>query len=365
MGIIRLFLALVVVADHLNIFVLHPAGLLFNGYLKLGLSGPSAVMFFFVISGFLISYALSRKYAPGTKGTVAFYRSRFVRIFSVYWPLFALMVLFDFWGARDVLSTPRSLACGVALIGSDWMVAFNAYPADYWGCFPHALAPAWTLGAELTFYCLAPFLLRNSRAAISLFFISVIIRVTLLMTVGESNTWTYYFLPATFSFFLLGHFARLAYDRWQVPTAASWLLLALSCRLSLPSALNVSWETIHFYAAILCFAAALPGVFAATRSSRVLTWIGDMSFPLYLIHMTIVHSLFDPSTPLGQLGETLIRFASNLNDPVHGGELVTAITAAVCIAAATVVHYAIERPCAGLLFASFNLTRRKPVERRV
>jgi peptidoglycan/LPS O-acetylase OafA/YrhL len=62
MGAIRLFLALVVVADHLTQFVLLPNHLHFSGYYKLGLSAPAAVLMFYVISGFLISTVLNAKY---------------------------------------------------------------------------------------------------------------------------------------------------------------------------------------------------------------------------------------------------------------------------------------------------------------
>ena len=42
---------------HTNVFILQRNGLVFHGYYKLGLNGASAVMLFYVISGFLISYA--------------------------------------------------------------------------------------------------------------------------------------------------------------------------------------------------------------------------------------------------------------------------------------------------------------------
>lgn len=358
MGLIRLFLALVVVADHVNVFHLQQVGLEFSGYFKLGLSGPSAVMFFYMISGFLISYALSHKYPADNRGTAAFYKSRFVRIFSVYWPLFWLMVLFNYWGARAVFSTPLSTTCGITVIGADWAVAFADYPTAYWGCFPQALGQAWTLGAELTFYALAPFLLRNNRAALAALIASVAVRAGILATIGASDNWTYYFFPATMCFFLTGHFTRVVQDRWPLPRVFSWFMLLCACLLSLPSTFELRWENPHFYAAAFCFAVALPGVFATTKNSRILTWIGDLSFPLYLIHMTVVHTLLDPPSWTANWGIALMHWSVNLHDPKLGGAVVTGAVAASCIAAAIFVHYAIERPCGKLLAAGLKLATR-------
>jgi peptidoglycan/LPS O-acetylase OafA/YrhL len=344
MGLIRLFLALVVVADHARMVALSPVGLVFSGYLKLGLSGPSAVMCFYVVSGFLISYALNHKYHNNYYGNLAFYKSRFVRIFSVYWPLFFIFIYFDFWGGRAVISTSLSLACGSVLIGADWFVS-----GDYWGCFPSALTPAWSLGAELAFYAMAPFLLRNFTVAISVLLCSVLLRCVALFLVGEVNEWTYYFLPSTICFFLLGHFARLAHDRSKLPIILSLILLVMSGYLSMPSAINTSWQTWHFYLAIICFAVALPGVFAATKSSMLLTWVGDLSFPLYLIHMSVIHALYDPSSFAFPIGKAILRFGKAFADPQDGGALVTGMIAVLCIAAAIAVHYLIERPFGNVL----------------
>jgi peptidoglycan/LPS O-acetylase OafA/YrhL len=355
MGIIRLFLAVIVVADHLRGAALAPAGLNINGYYKLGLSAPAAVMLFYVISGFLISYALKHKYHD----TAAFYRSRILRIFSLYWPLFFLMILLDFNQARSVLSWPPNFVCGALLIGSDWTVALGARPDDYWGCFPAALAPAWTLGAELTFYAIAPFLLvRWPRIALGTFAVSAVLRVTVLVTLGPVDTWTYYFFPSTICFFLLGHIAHLASERWPLPRFASWTLLAAAAVLSSPSALQQTWDNPHFYLALSCFAAALPGVFYATKNSIFLNWIGDLSFPLYLIHPTVLYLLLNPSSFTGSyVGPRLIALGTDASDPIVGGSIITAIVCVTCIVAAIIIHHMIERPFAKLLARLLSAAR--------
>jgi peptidoglycan/LPS O-acetylase OafA/YrhL len=216
-GIIRIFLALVVAYDHLNVWVLAPAGLHLSGHPKLGMSGPTAVMFFYVISGYLISLVLSTQYGPTSEGTRHFYAARFIRIFSLYWPLYAMVMTLNIWRARETIAGPLDVVTGVTLLGSDWSIAFLSYPNLHFQALPSALAVAWTLGAELAFYLLAPFLLRSTPASAIVLVLSFAVRVAIAQLIGFSNSWSYMFFPGTICFFLLGHFARLAYERLSIP----------------------------------------------------------------------------------------------------------------------------------------------------
>src|SRR5580658_6106669 len=90
MGAVRLFLALVVAFDHSRSFCLFPHQLDLPVFYALGFNAGYAVMYFYIISGFLISFVLRHKYNHA--GVAAFYESRFIRIFSLYWPI-ALITL--------------------------------------------------------------------------------------------------------------------------------------------------------------------------------------------------------------------------------------------------------------------------------
>ena len=133
MGAIRLFLALVVAIDHLRAMILEPAHL--NGlppHIELGMNAGLAVMFFYIISGFLISTGLDEKYPPTWAGTSEFYQSRFIRIFSLYWPMLLLMfVAFNFWGWFSSLSVGDKLT-NLFILGMDWRIMFASYPNLHW-----------------------------------------------------------------------------------------------------------------------------------------------------------------------------------------------------------------------------------------
>lgn len=63
MGLVRILLAFIVAGDHFTVINLGRAGLSHAGVTQwIYMDAGFAVMFFYVISGFLISYALSNKY---------------------------------------------------------------------------------------------------------------------------------------------------------------------------------------------------------------------------------------------------------------------------------------------------------------
>ena len=89
MGAIRLFLAFAVLQSHIRTFMLVPNQIYTNNALALGVNGGYAVMFFFVISGFLMSFVLEEKYNRlGGKGD--FYRARATRIYPLWWAVWII-----------------------------------------------------------------------------------------------------------------------------------------------------------------------------------------------------------------------------------------------------------------------------------
>ena len=73
-----------VAADHWNVFVLRPQSIFIYDDYKFGFNSGYAVMFFYMVSGFLITYTLTRNYDRDLHGTFKFYKNRFIRIFSLY-----------------------------------------------------------------------------------------------------------------------------------------------------------------------------------------------------------------------------------------------------------------------------------------
>lgn len=257
-----------------------------NNALKLGLNAGSAVFLFYVISGFLITYTLSRNYTPDRDGLLRFYRNRAVRIFALFWPVAAVAI------ASFPASFPRSpvdIFTSLFLLGVDWRVALATYPQPYFGGLLDGLHPAWTLGAELTFYLVAPLLMRSWRLGAALLVGSLAIRAAFVWWLGPNlqPIWTYTFPPATFCFFMMGHFAARCAGAAPSKSRIGIVFLILAAVIMTSGPYNIGFDTPRFWIAITLFAAALPGVFALTYKSRALNFLGDLSYPIYLVHVLV------------------------------------------------------------------------------
>ena len=218
MGTLRTLFAITVVFAH-------SYGFVFVG-------GKNAVQLFYMISGFLISYVLVERKVY--KSTRSFYINRYLRIYPIYFVV-ALLSLATFVFASaigkevDFFKVYRDapFAANILLVFSnatiffqDW-VMFSAvenrefvFSANFLKSevvlYPALLVPqAWTLGVELTFYLMAPFILARRQFLLLLLALSIALRVYLLyIGLGKSDPWTYRFFPTELALFLLGALAH-------------------------------------------------------------------------------------------------------------------------------------------------------------
>ena len=130
MGLVRFFLALVVAVDHWRVIVLHEKWILLDDVVKFGFNAGYAVMFFYVISGFLITYTLTRNYKRDRSGVAAFYSNRFIRIFSLYWPMVILAFIFvaSAWPQFVAASLPDKFT---AYSCSGWIGGWPSVPTRH------------------------------------------------------------------------------------------------------------------------------------------------------------------------------------------------------------------------------------------
>jgi peptidoglycan/LPS O-acetylase OafA/YrhL len=354
-GLVRLFLALVVVFDHARASCLRPLKLDVNVLYALGLNAGYAVMYFYIISGFLVGYALRNKYPASAEGSITFYKNRFIRIFSLYWPT-AFLVLAFIPESREIFlrNTLIDKFTNIFLLGADWNVGFSHYPERNDAAVILQLYQSWTLGAELTFYMLAPWILRSHRLSIGFFVLSAVIRAAIVYKLGFSEAWTYRFFPATFLFFLLGHLAGVFaeyFAQFKKPSTGIVLITLAVFFLVFPS--YTDWDAPRFWLSIFTFAFTLPSLFAWTKDNKMLNFLGDLSFPVYLLHLVIIYML----DKTGYINFVFIRFGvSEITAYLIVGSALT-----LSIAAAIVVHRHIERPVAFWMHRIFE----KPIKTHV
>jgi peptidoglycan/LPS O-acetylase OafA/YrhL len=364
MGALRLFLAAGVLTAHLGLFIKDYGFDPPDTRWTLKIQAGHSVVLFYVVSGFLMSYVLAHKYKAGTAGALDFYRARFLRIFPLWWVVLIVAITSTMgWPEWFTTRSIWQAVSPIILFGSDWNVAFATYPLQNWQGFPPGAGVGWTLGAELTFYVLAPWLLRSRPAAIAALLGSALIRLILSVLFWRADNvlviWIYFFFPATLFFFLLGHVSRLAYDH-AVKRAGKTRPNALSvaflfCSLLMSYAFP-SYGLVEpmFYVSVVLFALALPGIFALTKENVLTNFLGDLTYPIYLTGEFTTWLIIGRPSPA--LGAAIMDFVRSTHWASYWqSALLTSIYMLCALAMAFLVHLTVEPLATALVQRLFRI----------
>jgi peptidoglycan/LPS O-acetylase OafA/YrhL len=317
MGTVRLLLALCVVVEHSG----HP----FLG-LRL-LSGNTAVQCFYVISGFLITMVLNerREYV----NVKAFYLSRYLRLWPAYAVIALLTLAISNW-SRMVEQLP-SLAnwpeivfvafSNATLFFQDWFlfVRFDSghlVPTAAFGVWPgpHAynflLVPqCWSIGVELTFYLIAPFVCLRWQSLTAMFAISIGIRMLVVyLYPAASDPWTYRFAPSEMMLFASGGLSYFI-GRTIKPKAIkpSFIFaVALMAILVFIARYTGYFKLIGLSSPLILITMtiAVAPLFYGSRYNKFDGLMGDLSYPMYISHL-LIFSLVTRLPPEFNVGNVL------------------------------------------------------------
>lgn len=155
---LRFFAAIFVVAHH-YVLLGYPKGP--SWFLNFLHNGPHAVSFFFILSGFVLSYGHFRCRRDGTLRARDFWAARLARIFPIY--ALALCVAFPFFLYSYLKAENISaLKFGMSLILVPTLLqAWLPLTALSWN------TPAWSLSVEAFFYLIFPFIINRFAWKIS------------------------------------------------------------------------------------------------------------------------------------------------------------------------------------------------------
>nr|MBA3972370.1 acyltransferase [Bacteroidota bacterium] len=135
--------------------------------------GGSAVTFFFVLSGFLITYLLFiEKDISGKISLSQFYLRRILRI----WPLYYTVVLAGFFLIPHIPYLQNSISGDLYTNFYPKLLLFMLLvPNISYILFPHTpyISPAWSIGVEEQFYLAWPWLLSRTEKPLRLFIILI------------------------------------------------------------------------------------------------------------------------------------------------------------------------------------------------
>jgi peptidoglycan/LPS O-acetylase OafA/YrhL len=317
MGLLRFILAAAVICGH--------STRIFNVPI---LDAGLAVRAFFVISGFYMALILDSKYERKTHSLWLFYSNRFLRIYPMYYVtlLFSLLIYvaaavklgkpvdrllywhqaahLGLWGPLILLALAQLLIFGIELSS---LADFNPQtgfglegsmpsPATIPGWRFSFLPQTWTIGIELTFYALVPFLVHIRRrylAGIIILHFVVLIILRHYWTSTRGDTILTHGFPFELGYFVMGILAyRLFYKRaipglgsrmfnWVVVAAILVASFALGLLKSPPSLSVFSLSYLGLLFLGVCF------LFHQTKKSAIDRYIGELSYPMYLAHVPL------------------------------------------------------------------------------
>lgn len=330
MGLLRVLLAAAVVFVH--------AGPL-RGFATIG--GNLAVQAFYIISGFYMALILNEKYVASSKMALGqayrlFLTNRLLRLFPIYYATLAIIAVvalvmwltlgtvhLEFAQAVHAYGDQLSLATkaflvtiNAVLVGQDWVSFLTLDPTTHALVFTRdfSTAPAnlnnfllvhqgWTIGLEITFYLMAPFLVRRkSWVLILIVVMATALRFYLRRHFNLTGlAWQYRFFPTEIAFFMLG---ALSYKAYRVLRGKTIPLLMR--RLCLYGTLGFAlffgeiFQVASRYGVppiamsivfTLTIAACIPVLFIHGKNNRLDQRIGDLSYPLYIVHYIVFETL--------------------------------------------------------------------------
>ena len=284
------------------------------------LPGPVAVQTFFIISGFYMSLILNEKYAHSSLFT--FYTNRFFRLYPTYilvlffsfvvlWTLDAgIFTRFDKFQkvfANGPFMALTYLWTNTAILGQDILFLLGVDISDYvffWDISGNAstkawsftLVPqAWSLSMEFYFYLLAPFILRRGAKGVFLLFMSSLgVRLFIVSKGPEYDLFLRRFFPSELCLFLSGYFSYLLYkharkyDRKRFMGIFSWA--AFLSVLFFYNRIDQKYALSLLAAALVL---TMPFIFNLAKDNKVDRFLGNLSFPIYMVHFVIIELLDD------------------------------------------------------------------------
>jgi peptidoglycan/LPS O-acetylase OafA/YrhL len=323
MGIIRFLLAISVVVHH--------CGPIF-GFGFVG--GQIAVQSFFIISGFYMSLILNEKYVGVNSSYKLFITNRLIKLYPIYWTILLgtllaclakyfmthgqdMAIISNYFSVKfNFFSFAYLILTNLFIFGQDVVMFLGITPENGHLFFTTNfretnpillfflfIPQAWSLGCELVFYLIAPFILRKGvKIVLLLILISFVFRLYIYNYLDlKIDPWTSRFFPTEIMFFLLGYISYHMYLVVQkrkitflinILTLVTMVLFiflydyipfisAASFPFSFPFSLKL---TIYY----VCFVIAVPILFNFLKKSKWDNKIGELSYPIYISHFLVI-----------------------------------------------------------------------------
>ena len=299
MGFLRFILAAFVVFQHIS---------------RISAIGAHSVVFFFVISGYLMTLVMHGSYGYDRAGFARFWMNRILRLYPAYLVLLVVGVVL-LWVVPPSALVGLSGALGVPANPWHWLqnltmlyLAFEPYQIE-----PRIAPATWALTIELVYYLLISLGLSRSRRITLIWFGVSSVYTLLALAMPNAKDLTYHAITAGSLPFSVGaliyHYrdTLARYLRWSSALSFAGLMLALlgivafrlACRALFGANLVDSLSVI----ATVPVAAAMTLLLMQRKWTPLPrkwdTLLGDLSYPIYISHWTCALAL---TASLGMTG---------------------------------------------------------------
>ena len=321
-------------------------------------SGYVAVSFFFVLSGFILTYSHAHEYERGKGNPTKFYVARFARIYPVY----LLTTLAAGWVMREQFHKLLHV----------WAFAADLLAIQSWSIRVTNFfnIPAWSISNEAFFYLVFPFLLMRLRPAskaksllaVGVFWLLAMVAPIVCLIRYPSPSWTEFgpgavgasavfwtrrlpvlALPEFLAGISLGWFFLRYRPSARAAAAMAWggtiaTLVALVLSDHLPFLLLHNGLLIPLFA-ITIVGLSYDNSLVRALSGNWLVLLGEASFSLYLIHFLFNDWWVRNVGPELTLSKAALKLA-------------------IVIPVSVLLHLYVERPCRRVILAWWS--RRHP-----
>lgn len=349
----------------LGVFVEHILGKLGVVHLH-GPFGDGGVTFFFVLSGFILTYVYADR-LTSYRDLPRFYFTRWARI----WPLHLVTLVIYILCFMKLAHIYNHAAPTQKLIAN--VLLLHSWVPNYGWCFSYN-GVSWSISTEAFFYLMFPLLILNRRWFWGkYFFASVVIAAYVGVVFVKSDAinqshWASV-LPLMHCFPLVRLFEfmtgmavarlflalpRLLTERrylWKdslIEIGAIGLLLAYyfyqfyfprtSQWPQMFYVLSAKIGPVFFYAILIFFFSYTRGIIGRFMGSRIMVYLGEISFAFYMIHLILIKLM------QGYHFQPLPMY--------HGGVMVAALL--ISIAAASLLYHVVEVPAKASLLSLYD-----------
>ncbi len=274
LGSLRFVLALTVVMNHMWLVTSDRVG-------------ASAVVGFYMISGYLMSRVLTEVYNDGLKGFGRYILNRVLRIYPTYWLLLIVTLLSIFFmpGYFGIVYSIMAIPSGAY----DWFRNFSLFQLTWSPVI--TIPPAWSLSVEMFFYLAMGIALSRRRTIALIWLVCSVAATVVFVWTGQPFAARYYPVQAASLFFSIGAVLYHYRDRlrWLClpPLAASVGLIIFIPFPLLVEALGGDRFLIGYYGAAVLFVPILATTLYRMRASGFEPWdryLGDLAYPVFLSH---------------------------------------------------------------------------------